>query len=143
MSSHYSDKTQANLEKVTRERDQLRREKEEEVMALNSKLHTMERSYEAILQVYGIVYTVCVCVCGVCTLDPVYIGVLNDCIHLFCMSQYRMLWMFCVVRLSLSGRSGTQNLSSLNRKQNKYCWNLGHQYRIIICVLSVLFLSFV
>jgi len=36
---------------VTAERDRLKREKEEEVASLNGKLHTMEKSYEAILQV--------------------------------------------------------------------------------------------
>ena len=40
-----------NLLKVTQERDQIRREREEQVAALNSQLHVMERSYETILQV--------------------------------------------------------------------------------------------
>ena len=48
----YTDVTQVDLVRVREERDQLRREKEEEVAALNSQLHTMERSYEAILQVH-------------------------------------------------------------------------------------------
>ena len=37
--------------KVSEERDQLQRKKEEEVASLNGKLEAMERSYEAILQV--------------------------------------------------------------------------------------------
>ena len=37
--------------RVQRERDKLKREKEEEVSALHSKLHVMEKSYDAILQV--------------------------------------------------------------------------------------------
>lgn len=44
------DETRLNLLKVTQERDQIRREREEQVAALNSQLHVMERSYETILQ---------------------------------------------------------------------------------------------
>ena len=47
----YADETRLNLLKVTQERDQIRREREEQVAALNSQLHVMERSYETILQV--------------------------------------------------------------------------------------------
>ena len=36
---------------VRRERDELRREKEEQVTALTAKLHSVERSYDIILQV--------------------------------------------------------------------------------------------
>ena len=39
------------LQCVTAERDRLQKEKEEEVATLNGKLHAMEKSYEAILQV--------------------------------------------------------------------------------------------
>ena len=39
------------LQRVTEERDRLQKEKEEEVATLNGKLHAMEKSYEAILQV--------------------------------------------------------------------------------------------
>lgn len=39
------------LQRVTAERDRLQKEKEEEVATLNGKLHAMEKSYEAILQV--------------------------------------------------------------------------------------------
>ena len=39
------------LQHVTAERDRLQKEKEEEVATLNGKLHAMEKSYEAILQV--------------------------------------------------------------------------------------------
>ena len=52
-------RSEGELERVRWERDELRREKEEEVAALDSKLHAMERSYDAILQVhvYAHVYT--------------------------------------------------------------------------------------
>jgi len=45
-----SEGAQQELICVTAERDRLKREKEEEVASLNGKLHTMEKSYEAILQ---------------------------------------------------------------------------------------------
>ena len=47
--------------RVQRERDVLKREKEEEVSALHSKLHVMEKSYDAILQV-----------CYTCSLKSAY-----------------------------------------------------------------------
>ena len=46
-----SESTRLQLTEVSEERDQLRREKEEEVASLNVKLEATERSYEAILQV--------------------------------------------------------------------------------------------
>ena len=46
-----SDSTQQMLQCVTAERDRLKKEKEEEVATLNGKLHAMEKSYEAVLQV--------------------------------------------------------------------------------------------
>ena len=46
-----SDSTQQMLQCVTAERDRLQKEKEEEVATLNGKLHAMEKSYEAVLQV--------------------------------------------------------------------------------------------
>ena len=48
---YYLDGTRQSLFRVSQERDRLQREKEEEVATLNTKLHAMERSYEAILQV--------------------------------------------------------------------------------------------
>ena len=47
-----SEETVEELKKVRQERDELRRDKEEEVAALNAKLHAMERTYETILQVW-------------------------------------------------------------------------------------------
>ena len=49
-----SDSTQQMLQCVTAERDRLQKEKEEEVATLNGKLHAMEKSYEAVLQVCGV-----------------------------------------------------------------------------------------
>ena len=51
-----SDSTQQMLQRVTAERDRLQKEKEEEVATLNGKLHAMEKSYEAVLQVCGVWY---------------------------------------------------------------------------------------
>ena len=62
---------------VQRERDKLKREKEEEVTALHSKLHVMEKSYDAILQV-----------CYTCSFKSV-LSPLHVC---------RMLWIPCVAR---------------------------------------------
>ena len=58
-------RSESELERVRCERDELRREKEEEVAALDSKLHAMERSYDAILQVHvcTCVYTAGTCIC--------------------------------------------------------------------------------
>ena len=47
----HADRRESELVVVKRERDELRREKEEEVTALNSRLHAMERTYDVILQV--------------------------------------------------------------------------------------------
>lgn len=43
------DNTKIELAKVTAERDKIQSEKEEQVANLNGKLHTMEKSYEAII----------------------------------------------------------------------------------------------
>ena len=51
MSPHHADETESELVEVRRERDKLRRQKEEEVSSLNARLHAMERSYDAILEV--------------------------------------------------------------------------------------------
>ena len=45
-----TDKTRSELTVVTKERDRIMKEKEEQHVALMGKIQTMERSYEAILQ---------------------------------------------------------------------------------------------
>ena len=47
----HAEQTESELVEVRRERDRLRKQKEEEVSALNSRLQAMEKSYDAILQV--------------------------------------------------------------------------------------------
>ena len=51
VSPHHTEETESELVGVRRERDKLRRQKEEEVSALNARLRAIERSYDAILEV--------------------------------------------------------------------------------------------
>ncbi|CAI8019907.1 hypothetical protein GBAR_LOCUS11924 [Geodia barretti] len=50
VSPHHTEETESELVGVRRERDKLRRQKEEEVSALNARLRAIERSYDAILE---------------------------------------------------------------------------------------------
>ena len=45
------EETKQELAQVTAEKERLEKEKEEEIVALNNKLHVMDKSYEGIIQV--------------------------------------------------------------------------------------------
>ena len=68
---------------VQRERDVLIKEKEEEVIALHSKLHVMEKSYDAILQV-----------CYICIIIAPSLPIIHACRMLLCgkMEAVRQKW---------------------------------------------------
>lgn len=57
------------MAQVVEEKERLQKEKGDELAALSTKLHSMEKSYEAILQVGGdvspahVLYVVFVCAC--------------------------------------------------------------------------------
>ena len=54
-----SDDTKSKLAQATEEKERLQKEKMDEVSALTSKLHSMEKSYEAILQVWACLRATC------------------------------------------------------------------------------------